>query len=315
MIEYGLLKRLASPVLQETFYPLGFPFRISTNSGLILETARREWACWSPAFDVPPVDLRLEVARGAAVPPPAVFRAHGRLFALVADSENLVVCDTASRSGSGWLTEPAVQDAAYFRYHFLEAAANQFIAWLHLTPIHAACVARDNRGVLLCGPSQAGKSTLAYACARSGFTYVTDDASYMVRCRAAERLIVGDAHRLRLRPEAASLFPELAARVPSMRGNGKLTLEVPTGELSGISAAPAANVHRIVWLRRAAAGPARFGAADGKEFAAWCEQFFYWWDAPVAAEQRANLAELLASARLQALEYSNLDAAVDALVR
>src|SRR5580698_8287224 len=100
MIESLLPASLPPLLLEETFYPLGFPVRIATNSEAILECARREWSAWIPAFHEQAVNLRFEVteARGA-LPPPAQFRGHRHLFALTADTSNFAICDT--RAGLG----------------------------------------------------------------------------------------------------------------------------------------------------------------------------------------------------------------------
>ena len=67
MIESLLPASLPSLLLGETFYPLGFPVHIATNTEAILDLARREWGDCIPAFDEQPVTFRFEVteARGA----------------------------------------------------------------------------------------------------------------------------------------------------------------------------------------------------------------------------------------------------------
>ncbi len=299
---------------EQTYYPLGFPLYVSTNARAVIEAASAEWSVWKQAFDVPAVTLRLEVSEaGGAVPPPSEFHAHRHLFAYVADSRNLALGDTRARIATVWLTSRAAKDAAYLRYHFLDGVAYHMIESLYLTPIHAACVARRGEGVLLCGDSGSGKSSLAYACARRGWTYVTDDASYLVRGGASQRMVIGNAHRIRLRPDASRWFPELSVYSPTMRGNGKLSVEIWTSELASVIAAPSVAVSRVVFLQRNPGAPARLSPMDKAELRAWCERVFYWWDPEVAAGQQAGLAALLEGSRVEALEYSDLDAAVDAL--
>jgi hypothetical protein len=300
--------------LEQTFYPLGFPLLLSTNSEDVLEIARNEWNRWVPLFDEAPVKLHIEVSSAARpISRTVILHVHRHLFALVADSESAFVFDTRSRTGTGWVTHGAIEDASWFRYHFLDAIVYQAIALLCFTPIHGACVAREGRGVLLCGDSEAGKSSLAYACARRGWTYVTDDASWLIRRRAAERVVVGNAHQLRLRPDAAQIFPELADRRPVMRGNGKLSLEIWTDSLPSIATATSVAIDRLIFLRRVASGPAVLAVFDRAEARAWCERVFYWWDPEVAAEQQANLSGLLDAVEVQALEYSDVESAVDAI--
>jgi hypothetical protein len=300
--------------LEETFFPLGFPVRVSTNSEAILECARREWSAWVPAFDAPSVNLRFEVAEApGALPPPTHFGGYRHLFGLTADAENFAIGDTRAGLGAAWLTPRAVNDIEYFHYHFLDAMAHVVLESLYLTPIHATCVAREGRGVLLCGDSGAGKSTMAYACARQGWNYISDDASYLVRRRATERLIIGNAHRFRLRPDAALLFPELSSYAPAMRGNGKMSLELWTRDLASIAASPATQVDQIVFLERKPERKPRWKPLSNPDARAWCERVFFHWDPEVKAEQSATLSALLDTCELRTLEYSNFQDAVNFL--
>ncbi len=300
--------------LQETFYPLGFPVCISTNSDALLKIVRTEWGVWRAVFDEPPIHLRIEVSgEGSGSPPPAEFRAHRHLFAFVADAMNLGVCDTRTRSGAAWITATAVEDPTYFRYHFLEGMAYLFLESVYLTPIHATCVALGEHGVLLCGDTEAGKSTLAYACAHRGWTYVTDDASYLIRRHAGEPVVIGNFHRIRLRPDAARIFPELSSYKPVLRGNGKLSLELWTRDLESFIAKPSAKISRMVFLERKSGIKARLRPFGKAEMRAWCERVFFDWDPEVASQQSANLTRLLDACEIQLLEYSDFEAAVDQL--
>jgi hypothetical protein len=294
---------------QETFYPLGFPLIVTTNSKAVLETARVEWDMWAPTFDEPPVVLSFNVSPdNSALPPAAEFHAHGHLFAFVSDARNLAVCDTETRSGTAWLTSPVAENPAFFRYHFLEAMALEMLVSLYLTPFHAGCVALDGQGVLLCGDSCSGKSSIAYACARRGWTYLSDDASYLIRARAEERLVLGHPHRVRLRPDAPGLFPELASQVPGLRGNGKLSLEIRT---QALATARSTVVNRFVLLQRTPNGGTRLTPVEKSRAREICEPIFYWWDAEISAEQQATFDTLLEASEVFSLEYSVLDAAVD----
>ena len=60
----------------------------------------------------------------------------------------------------------------------LESVVLTALTWTHLLPLHAACVSREGRSLLLCGDSHAGKSTLAYEFAKAGWTYVSDNSLY-----------------------------------------------------------------------------------------------------------------------------------------
>ncbi len=69
------------------------------------------------------------------------------------------------------------------------------------------CVTGRTR-VMLCGDSGAGKTTLSYACARAGWTYICDDASYLLNS-GTDRTVMGTCNQVRFRPPAVELFPEL----------------------------------------------------------------------------------------------------------
>ncbi len=108
----------------------------------------------------------------------------------------------------GWIGETTARDRPFLRFYFLDAVTLALVDQLYLAPVHAAAIRRHTTGVLLCGDSGTGKSTLAYACARAGWTFVSDDASYLVRGADTPR-VLGNSRSLRLRPDAPILFQEL----------------------------------------------------------------------------------------------------------
>jgi hypothetical protein len=116
-------------------------------------------------------------------------------------------------------------------------------------------VALDGRGVLLCGDSGAGKSTLSYACARAGWTYVSDDGSFLLN-GGTDRAVIGNCHQVRFRPTAAALFPELQGKDITPRLLGKPSIELPTTLFPNMVCAQTARVDFMVFLNRRAAGPA-----------------------------------------------------------
>ena len=118
-----------------------------------------------------------------------------------------------------------------------------------VTDLHAACISRKGKGILLCGQSGAGKSTLAYACARVGWTYTSDDTSYLINEAASPR-VIGHCYRARFRPAARSLFPELEGRAITPRMEGKPLIEVPIAELPVQRTAAETDIHAVVFLER-----------------------------------------------------------------
>jgi hypothetical protein len=250
---------LADPVssrtplpLQETFYPLGFPVEIATNSKEVLHAAAESWAAFGKMFDTQPIQVRIAVTKGRfrECPPVPVCRLHQNLFSYIADSENFGICDLEQGLCFLGLTEAAVEHPKYLRFYFLEAAALGQLSVRHATPVHAACVELEGSGVLLCGDSGAGKSTLAYACAQAGWTYITDDASYVINDRD-DRLIAGDCNQARFRPSAAEFFPELDGKEVMQRaGRSKPSIELSTPPFRNIVRANTAHIDHVVFLNR-----------------------------------------------------------------
>src|SRR5665213_2624050 len=85
---------------------------------------------------------------------------------------------------------------ALFRHNFLEQMVYLLLGSSVVTDLHAACISKDGKGVLLCGDSGAGKSTLSYACARAGWTYTSDDTSYLINDLDLPT-VIGHSHRMR----------------------------------------------------------------------------------------------------------------------
>jgi hypothetical protein len=302
-------------------YPFGFPVAVSSHSEAVVAIAHAEWDVWQQAFEDPPIELTFEVSPDSGSPgpdrhPASTFRADGHLFTVATQADNLAIGDTRARKARATLHQSAIEDRPYFVYHFLDAMAFQLITSLNFTPMHGSTVVRNGRGLLITGDSGEGKSSLSYACARRYWTFVSDDASHLLRRRASERLIVGAPHHIRLRPDARQLFPELATFTPALRGNGKLSLQIPTRDLS-IATAPATPVDAIVLPHRVSAAhpkaPASLEKIGKDAVRDYCAQWFYHWDPPILAEQRAAFEAMLSDARTFSLEYSDLDAAVDAL--
>lgn len=97
---------------------------------------------------------------------------------------------------------------------------------------------------------------MAYACARAGWTYTSDDTSYLINDSPSPR-VIGHSHRVRFRPAAKALFPELAAREITPRMEGKPSIEVPVSALPLLYTANEADVRSVVYLNRLPSSSAR----------------------------------------------------------
>jgi hypothetical protein len=238
--------------LHETFYPLGFPLKIETNCEEVLRSAAVSWQGFTQLFDTPTIHIRIGVINGASpeCPPTPTCRVQKHMVSNIADAENFSIIDLEQRFAYIWLTKAAVGNRGYLRYFFLESTAMCILATSYGTAIHAACVEHRGCGILLCGDSGAGKTSLSYACARAGWTYITDDATFLVNNRK-DNLVVGNCNQARFRPSAVDLFSELAGREINQRAQvGKPSIELNLLQLSTISVSFTARINHVVFINR-----------------------------------------------------------------
>jgi hypothetical protein len=237
--------------LTRTFYPLGFPLEISTNSPEVILAAEGSWPQKEGEFEREPVRLRVAVEAGKSNETyyDPVYRSQSGLLMIVSNRENFGVCDLAARSGWCLISTQVLAERTWFQWFYLEAMTYLLLAQRDTVPVHAACVAREGLGVLLCGASGMGKTSIAFACAQAGWTYISDDATMLLQ-GSPKREALGKPNRFRFRPAALHLFPELGGRGSSIRTNGKPTLEVSAVAFPEISTAPRCRIHAIVFLKR-----------------------------------------------------------------
>jgi hypothetical protein len=296
------------------FYPLGFPLELETNSEEVIQAAAEGWGRFAPRFDETPVRLSLGVSERQEMPLPSEPRIDTpeHLITFFWDQFNFAVCDMRSGFAFGWVTRKVARDHVFLRYHFLHALAMSMLVHRFLAPVHGAFVARNGHGVLLCGDSFAGKTTLAYACARAGWTYLTDDGTYLIRARQ-NRYATANPYQIHFRADAPALFPELRGRSNAVRPNGKIGIEVFTSDLP-IATAGEGSIDHVVFLNRGHGGHAHLAPHPNEDAMAWCEQYASYGEARVRMEQRRTLRKLL-DAGVWEMRYGDLAGAVDCLER
>lgn len=241
--------------LSGTFYPAGFPLHIATNSHLVLDAATCSWSNFRQEFDVPAMEFRIMVEAGSLACVDPIFRKQGHLLSFVSGAANFATGDCLTLSAAFHLSEALVADQPRFRWFYLEAMAYMLLTQRHVVSLHAACVAGHHGGILLCGKSGAGKSTLSFACARAGFTFLSDDCTWLLT-GSDHPVAVGKPHQMRFRHDAARHFPELQDYPAKPLPNGKLSMEVPTNLFPGVRTASRCPISTLVFLERGGDRPA-----------------------------------------------------------
>lgn len=316
--EIIIQQSLADPLLSEfvlplraTYYPLGFPLELATNSQEVMEAASQRWGLFSQAFEEIPVRICLGVSQSDSdqLPPTSVYRSREHLMSMFADAENFAICDFNQGFAFGWTTRAVAANHPVLRYRFLNPVGFMLLEHRALAPLHCALIARNGCGVALFGESLAGKSTLAYACARAGWTFISDDGSHLVRS-SSDRYAIGDPYTIRLREDAKQLFPELADRLTATRPNGKIGMEILTRDLP-VAIAPGCSIDHVVFLNRNEPGPARILRYSKDEVLVSCERHVCFGTSEVRAAQ-VRCYRRLAGAGVWEMRYNDLD---DAIVR
>lgn len=305
-----LLCRVDLP-LRTGVYPLGFPALVETNSPEVLQHVTESWRRFTPHFKEAEVHLNVVVsdspARGEL--PPPVFRCRRHLLSVVCGPHNSSVCDLNAGYACAFITSEAAQAGDYLRDTFTDAMLLTMLHSRHLAVVHAACVVLDGEGVLLCGESGAGKSSLALGCALRGWTLVCDDASFLIR-KLGGRTVTGNPYLMRFKPDAGSLFPGLAGRAVVARTNGKSAIQVETSEFPQIVTAERAEIRYTILLRRSDTADAQLVRCEADRFRHL--RFPPYGDPSVIAEQEKTL-QALSGIEAFELRYGDLDAAVQRL--
>jgi len=237
--------------LEGTYHPLGFRLHIATNSRDVLEAAGEAWGHQRQEFACDAMRFRVVVQPKGNLCSFVMHRQQGNLYSAVSDPYNFAMVDMSAFTGSIFVSQCTAADHPALRWFFLEALAYMLLAQRYAVPVHAACVARNGAGIMLCGPSGAGKSTLAYACARAGWTYVSDDAVFLLPDSPAP-VAIGRPGHARLRPDAPALFPELEGFASRTGINGKVSIEIRMSAFPEIRTASRVEIGSMVFLHRRA---------------------------------------------------------------
>ncbi len=234
--------------------PLGMAGRacgLRTNSLRLAELAKEFFGTSADERPLCPQANLVLMARGrrladlssSAFP---VFRGRGRYVHADYGRDGSIWFDLKAREVLGVFSYSLFADGEFFRRTVLAVIAGVLAPSLGVLALHAGCVVREGKGILLAAPSGTGKSTLALALAKRGWNLLSDEWTFA----AAEPRGVctwGMKTSLKLLPDAVRFFPELSRLAPEKALNGELSFEFEPQKVFGVSralhAAPAAIVH------------------------------------------------------------------------
>lgn len=109
----------------------------------------------------------------------AMLSAPGLLCG-ASDCSTVAVMSAEQRAALIVVARELLRFPYHVRYELIELAVFTLAARVQgLMPLHAACVGRGRRGLLLIGDSGAGKSTAVLHCALAGFDLVSEDSLFV----------------------------------------------------------------------------------------------------------------------------------------
>ncbi len=255
--------------LAADFAPLGVKLHLQSNSPDVLQACRASFGRYGVALPAtPPAEFSIHLAVDPSLTetppwPDPVVRGRGDLLYISVGRENTAVADLDRRRAVGFITPDMARSPLFLRSRFLECLmltmATHGAGATH-TYVHASAVAHGDRGLVFAGPPESGKSTLAYAMARHGFSVVTDDVVYLAD-HGYGLMAWGKPWRLRFLPDCVRFFPELSGAVARLKHEDQGVAEVELEEyLPGRVQTHCRPVALFFLDRRA--GPVRCEALD-----------------------------------------------------
>ena len=143
-------------------------------------------------------------------PPTTAMLSGAGLLAGAPETSSFVALSPASGSALVVVAEPMLRFPYHTRYELIEFAVYTLAARTQgLAALHAACVGKGGRGMLLMGASGAGKSTVALHCLLRRLDFLSEDAVFV---QPSTMLATGAPNFLHVRSDSLRLGSALARR-------------------------------------------------------------------------------------------------------
>ncbi|MBT9332356.1 hypothetical protein [Paracidobacterium acidisoli] len=211
-----------------------------------------------PAYDMatdhsagPAAEITLMITEGESTAGDGFpwFRGRGEFAVAQFTPDDTLWFNLRARRVFGSFSAAVANDRERWRRHIFPTLFGILAAAVDVAPVHAACLARDTGGLLLAAPSGTGKSTLAVALGRRGYTFLSDDWT----CLALEEGVIrasGFPMPVKLLPDADRFFPELRSYRTGISLNGELAFEVSPVDCFGLQRVRSCAVTCIILLER-----------------------------------------------------------------
>jgi hypothetical protein len=254
-----LLRRFTPTPYSVNLLVMARTVRLETNSPTVVENALEFFARHQGASPGDPQflwrlvsqeDPQMEQA-GVAL---SAFSDRGLRFANIGQRSFLAV-DLEAREGIGFIAEPLVEREpklhcrSVFDTLFCMSAGS-----LGMVPLSAACVGVGEKGLLIFGPPNSGKTTVSYLAATLGLEFHADQAVFL-EMEAGNVRVWGDLLPAIFRPESLQFFPELEAATRRFSYPGLTVCYLPKRPFQAPKAHSVAPVGCVFLDRHAATVP------------------------------------------------------------
>jgi gluconate kinase len=246
------LHKDAETPLCERYTVAGAVCNFSTNCAELLQAARETFLPVGLPDVSSDFSIRLWVDDSESAGPPwpqPYVRGLDHLVFAGFDAGSSMLADLSKRRVIGRFSAGIAADRVYWRTIIFPMLLSVLAGSIGLVELHAACVAQDQRGLVLIGPSRSGKSTLAMALAEEGFGLLSDDRTFC-SIKQGKLLAWGMPRPIKLRREAAVWFDELRDREPSDVQNGERVFHCQPNKDSRQSVSAGCEPRLLVFLDR-----------------------------------------------------------------
>jgi hypothetical protein len=237
------------------FEVLGYNLRIETNHPNVERAARESFGPALPEHGEPELTVRILVHHVPEEPnwrpgQPLIREQLGLYTATSSRATNLVAALDLGVA-MGFVSEQAASHAEFLRFAIVQSAAFGLVTHRSLAAVHSACIWRDGTMLMLRGIPGAGKSTLAYAALRRGFSMIAEDVVY-AREESGRMMCYGLPWIMYMLPDAARFFPELEGQLTVERANGERKIGLAVDEWFPGQVRTSAEVGPIIFVARSA---------------------------------------------------------------
>jgi DNA polymerase III delta prime subunit len=206
------LRRLTPTPYHAALPVMGRTVRLETNSSKILEHIVGLFAPYPGSANGHPDFLWKIVSQSdVQMTPPwpkrSAFSGHGLRFAEFGQ-RNFLAVDIQAREAIAFLAQSLVEDELGFTSPFLDNLFCMTTGSLGLASLRANCVALGNKGILVFGAHNSGKTTACYIAAKLGLDFHADEGVF-AEVEGGRLRVWGGFWPAAFRPETLQFLPEL----------------------------------------------------------------------------------------------------------